>query len=123
MTIRSPTTDRRPARGEIWLIRFDPAEGAEIDKKRPAVVVSPPAVGRLPLRIGVPLTSWQEKFITVPWLLHIKPTRRNSLHKESTADCFQVKSISLERFVAKLGDLDAEELAEVCAGVALCVGS
>ena len=43
-----PTSD--PRRGEVWLIRFDPAQGAEIGKTRPAVVVNPGSVGRLPLR-------------------------------------------------------------------------
>ena len=123
MTPRSTTTDLRPSRGEVWLIRFDPIEGAEIDKTRPAVVVNLPSVGRLPLRIVVPLTSWQPKFATVPWLVHIKQNPRNGLHKESAADCYQVKSVSLKRFVTQLGDLRAEELEEVSAAVALCVGA
>jgi mRNA interferase MazF len=123
LTPRSTATDLRPSRGEVWLIRFDPIEGAEIDKTRPAVVVNLPSVGRLPLRIVVPLTSWQPKFATVPWLVHIKQSPRNGLHKESAADCYQVKSVSLKRFVTQLGDLRAEELEEVSAAIALCVGA
>ena len=38
-----------PRRGEIWLVDFDPAVGAEIQKVRPAVVISLDAIGRLPL--------------------------------------------------------------------------
>ncbi len=49
-----------PQRGEIWMVRFDPSVGAEIRKIRPAVVVSLDNVGRLPLRIVVPLTDWQD---------------------------------------------------------------
>lgn len=35
-------------RGEIWWINLDPTVGAEIKKKRPAVIVSQDAIGILP---------------------------------------------------------------------------
>jgi mRNA interferase MazF len=75
------------------------------------------------LRIVVPITEWQKKFIAVPWLVFIKPSRRNGLSKESAADCFQVKSVSIGRFVTKLGELRASEIEEISAGIALCVGA
>lgn len=119
------TTPARPspARGEVWMLRFDPVKGSEIGKTRPAVVVSPASVGRLPLRIVVPITAWNTKFAAVPWLIFIKPSKRNGLHKESAADCFQVKSVSLTRFVQKLGELRATDIDEISAGIALCVGA
>jgi mRNA-degrading endonuclease toxin of MazEF toxin-antitoxin module len=40
-----------PSRGEIWLVDFDPAVGAEIRKLRPALVISVDTIGRLPLRM------------------------------------------------------------------------
>lgn len=103
------------------MIRLDPVKGAEIGKTRPAVVVNPPSIGRLPLRIVVPVTAWETKYGTVPWLVHLKPTGRNGLTKESAADCFQVKSVSLKRFVSKLGDLHANDIQEISAAIALCV--
>ena len=47
----------------------------------------------------------------------------NGLRKISTADCFQVKSISVGRFDSKLGKLRADELEEISAAIALCVGA
>jgi mRNA interferase MazF len=38
-----------PRRGEIWLVDFDPAVGAEVQKVRPAVVISVDTIGSLPL--------------------------------------------------------------------------
>ena len=32
--------DPAPRRGEVWLVAFDPAIGGEIQKTRPAVVLS-----------------------------------------------------------------------------------
>lgn len=113
----------RPQRGEVWRIRFDPSKGAEIRKTRPAVVMSLASVGRLPLRIVVPVTDWKAKYATVPWLIYLRNSLRNGLEKESAADCFQVKSVSLTRFVTKLGELSADEIEEIAAGIALCVGA
>ncbi len=55
-----------PARGEIWLVNFNPQIGAEIEKLRPAVVVSINAIGRLPLRIVVPITAWSPVYVHSP---------------------------------------------------------
>ncbi len=105
------------------MIRFDPTQGAEIGKTRPAVVVNPNSVGRLPLRIVVPVTGWKHQYAAVPWLVQIKPARTNGLRKASAADCFQVKSISLGRFASKMGVLRANEIEEIGAAIALCVGA
>ncbi|PYJ84525.1 MAG: type II toxin-antitoxin system PemK/MazF family toxin [Verrucomicrobia bacterium] len=50
-------TPRRPERGEIWRVEFNPTRGAEIQKRRPAVAISSDAlwnwsVGRMPLSFG-----------------------------------------------------------------------
>jgi mRNA-degrading endonuclease toxin of MazEF toxin-antitoxin module len=53
------TTNPTPVRGEVWRIRFDPAEGDEIKKVRTAVVINENAIGRLRLKIVVPTTEWK----------------------------------------------------------------
>ena len=105
------------------MLRFDPVTGSEMGKTRPAVVVSPPSVGKLPLRIVVPVTEWAAKYANVPWLVHLKPNNRNGLNKEGAADCFQVKSVSLDRFVSKRGVVRADDIEEISAAIALCVGA
>ncbi|MEM1098104.1 MAG: type II toxin-antitoxin system PemK/MazF family toxin [Planctomycetota bacterium] len=117
----SPQTN--PQRGEVWLIRFDPAAGAEITKTRPAVVVNPSSVGRLPLRIVVPVTGWDIRYETVPWLVYLAATSGNGLSKDSTADCFQVKSVSLTRFAKRIGSIGVNEIEEISAAIAICVGA
>ncbi len=51
-----------PRRGEIWLVDLNPTRGQEIQKTRPVVIISAEAFQPIPLRIIVPITSWQEKF-------------------------------------------------------------
>ena len=43
--------------GEIWLINLDPTVGAEIKKTRLAIIVNDNALGKLPLKIIVPVTD------------------------------------------------------------------
>src|SRR5437667_9325331 len=112
----------RARRGEVWGVEFRPAVGAEIQKIRPAVVMNVLEVGRLPLCIVVPVTEWKPVFAQFSWFVHLPPTLQNGLLKESGADAFQVKSVSESRFVRKLGQITAEQVEQVAAAIALCVG-
>lgn len=91
--------------GEIWLINLNPTIGAEIRKVRPAIIVNDDSLGRLPLKVVVPITDWKEKYSIAPWIIRIEPDSFNGLSKISSADCFQVRSISEQRFVRKIGNL------------------
>lgn len=113
----------RPQRGEIWTVQFDPSLGAEIRKIRPAVVVSLNTIGRLPLRIVVPLTDWQDAFAQLPWFVLVPMSPTNGLTKDSGADAFQVKSVSENRFVRYLGSVTGAQLDDVASAVAMCVGA
>lgn len=111
-----------PNRGEVWLVRFDPSEGDEQTKIRPAVVVSVPTVGRLRLRIVVPLTGWKPAYAQFPWFVYVATTPHNGLSKDSGADAFQTKSVSLLRFQRPIGTLTASQMDDIAAAIALCVG-
>ncbi len=99
--------------GEIWLINLDPTIGAEIKKTRPAVVVNDNSLGKLPLKIIVPLTDWKDRYDVAPWMVKIIPNNVNNLTKESAADCFQIRSLSYERFLRKIGKIDTENLDDI----------
>jgi len=103
-------------------VEFRPAVGAEIQQTRPAVVINVPEVGRLPLCIVVPITEWKPAFAQFSWFVPLPPTPENGLGKDSGADAFQVKSVSEYRLVRKLGKVTAEQVEQVAAAIALCVG-
>jgi mRNA interferase MazF len=111
-----------PVRGEVWWIRFDPAEGDEIRKVRTAVVMSENAIGRLRLKIVVPITEWKPRYAAYPWFVPLAPTPTNGLTKDSGADAFQVKSVSETRFLNRLGELLPAQLDDIAAAIAVCVG-
>ncbi|MBC8084567.1 MAG: type II toxin-antitoxin system PemK/MazF family toxin [Hymenobacter sp.] len=99
--------------GEVWLINLDPTIGSEISKTRPAVVVNNNTVGRLPLKIIVPLTDWKERYTAASWMVKIEPDNANKLSKDSAADCFQVRSVAEERLVRKIGTIGRVQLLEI----------
>lgn len=100
-------------RGEVWQVNLDPTIGAEIKKNRPCVIVNQDALASLPLKIIVPLTTWNKKFETAPWHVRVKPTRQNGLKTGSSADTFQVRAISEKRLVKKIGVLDPAVLEDI----------
>jgi mRNA interferase MazF len=90
---------------EVWLLNLDPTIGAEIKKTRPVIVVNDDALGKLPLKVIVPVTDWKEKYSIAPWMIKIEPDSSNGLSKVSAADCFQVRSVSKDRFIRKIGQV------------------
>jgi mRNA interferase MazF len=109
-------------RGEIWHINLDPIVGAEIKKARPAVIVNVDEVGVLPLRIIVPITTWKEHYSQAPWMVQIKPTKQNGLDKTSAADAFQIRSLSVERFIHCRGELTPETMSAIFEAVQIVLG-
>jgi mRNA interferase MazF len=100
---------------EVWLVDFSPKIGQEIDKRRPAVIVNHDSVGALQLKVVVPITDAIRSIRE--WHVPLSPTKDNGLSKSSIADCFQVKSISKDRFVKRLGILSSLEMDEVKLGL------
>ena len=104
-------------RGEIWLVNLDPTIGSEIRKTRPAVIVSSDLVGILPLKVIVPFTDWKDRYDQAPWMVKIDPDQQNGLSKPSAADALQIRSVSQQRLVKKLGVLSPLQVAKIVQAV------
>jgi len=103
--------------GEVWLINLDPTIGSEIKKTRPAIIVNDNSLGKLPLKIIVPVTDWKDRYNIAPWMIKIEAGNKNGLIKDSSADCFQVRSVSHERFVKQIGKVSDEVMDEIKIGL------
>ncbi len=97
-------------RGQIWLYNSDPTIGDEIGKTRPAIIVNNDEIGTLRLKIVVPITSWNDAFSGVVWMVKIEPSAENSLSKLSAADTFQVRSVSQQRLIRQIGVISEETM-------------
>ena len=94
--------------GEIWQANLNPYKGSEQGGFRPVVIVSGNLLNRhLPVVITVPLTTKIKKYKGNPVL---KPSKINGLSNESELLVFHIRSVSKDRLVKKIGNIDTEEL-------------
>ena len=103
------------------MVDFNPTQGSEINKIRPAVVVNSDAVGKLPLRMVVPLTRWRDEFAGNLWHVQIDPTKANGLTQVDAADTFQTRSVSIERFRERKGRISASLVREIVIAIAAVI--
>ena len=96
--------------GEIWQINLDPTIGSEMKKVRPCIILNSNIVGKLALKVIAPLTDFKEHYRVVPWMVVIEPNSKNGLKKISAIDLFQVRSLSENRLIKKIGFVDKEVL-------------
>ena len=96
-------------RGEIRVVDFEPTLGAEVDKRRPAVIVSNDGANTTAERLGrgvltvVPITSNTSRIYPFQVLL---PASSTGLRRDSKAQAEQVRSVAVERIGAAVGRLD-----------------
>jgi mRNA interferase MazF len=106
-------------RSEVWLINLDPTVGAEIRKTRPAIIVNDDGLGILPLRVVVPITDWKDRYLAAAWMVKVDADSLTNLTKPSAADCFQVRSVSQDRFIKKIGQIEGKKMTEIAQALAI----
>jgi mRNA interferase MazF len=98
---------------------MDPTVGAEIQKRRPVVVISSDAVRGLPIRTVVPFTT--SDLSPAPWHIDVAVSPENGLDRDTHADAAQVRTLACERFGKRLGRLPHETMEDIAAGVAMLI--
>lgn len=92
---------------DIYLVDLNPTIGAEMKKVRPCVIVSNENLGILPLKIVAPLIGHKAHH-DKSWLVKIEPNKNNGLSKISTIDTMNIRSVSHDRFIKKIGKISEE---------------
>jgi mRNA interferase MazF len=88
--------NRAPRRDEVWLVSLDPTHGAEIQKTRPCLVVSPDEMNRhLQTVIVAPMTMTSRPYPTRV------PVRFQGKSGQAALD--QLRAVDRHRLVRKLG--------------------
>lgn len=100
-----------PARGEVWLADLNPVRGHEQAGRRPVLVVSEDLFNRGPagLTIVLPMTSTVRD---VPSHVAVAPPEAG-IKNRSAILCDAIRSISIERLVARWGSVDRKTMAAV----------
>jgi mRNA interferase MazF len=100
---------------DIYLVRFDPTEGGEQKGVRPAVIISGNSLNEnLPVCIICPLSSRIKNY---PGCLVLKKSKGTGLSKDSELITFQIRVISKERLINKIGEISNEDLKKIKIGL------
>ena len=105
--------------GDIVWVNLDPTVGDEIKKKRSVVVLNNGHEKHLRLAIVVPVTNWTELWDNNPFFVSLDPSKQNGLKKKSAVDCFQVRAVSHQRVLDRLGVVTSSELTQIKKALAL----
>jgi mRNA interferase MazF len=101
--------------GEIWLTDLEPVKGSEQGKVRPVVIISGDTLNtNLPIVIVCPLSSVIKNFETC---VVINKSSENGLSSDSEIISFQMRSVSKQRLIRKLGNITNSELNQVIEGI------
>lgn len=99
-----------PRRSEVWLVDFGDPVGREQSGRRPAVIVSADALNesRAGVVVVVPITT---AYRGLPSHVEIDPGS-SGLDEVSYAKCEDVKSVSEQRLIGRLGAVDEQAMFE-----------
>ena len=120
----SSTNPLDPRWGEVWDVNFNPTVRSQIQKTRPAVVISSDDLGHLPVRLVAPITGWKARFEENVWRVPIKPNATNGLTKDSVVYTMQIRVVAIKpgRFISKRGKLNTTLMMEIVAVIAAIIG-
>jgi mRNA interferase MazF len=105
-----------PRRGEVWWVSFDPSLGGEIQKTRPAIILSNDAANTALNRvIVVPITSQVAKVYPGEAVVTV-----NGEPRKAMAD--QIMTASKQRLKSKLGSLSRADMIAVENAVLMQMG-
>lgn len=100
-----------PERGEIYLVCLNPTIGSEINKTRPALIISNNINNQIAQTVTViPITSNTGKVYPFETLLL---SQESGLPKNSKAKCNQIRTIDKKRLIKSLGKVSLEKLKEI----------
>ena len=109
-------TTRAPKRGDVYLVSFDPTLGAEIQKTRPAVILSNNAANAALNRvIVIPITSQVAKIYPGEAIVVLNGEQRKAM-----AD--QIMTVSKQRLKNRTGSISSADMVSIEGAVLLQLG-
>lgn len=102
-------------RGDVFLVNLEPVLGSEVGKTRPAVVLQNELANRSsPTVTVIPISSSVDRVF--PFQVRI-PAGEAGLKQESKALCEQIRTLSRERLLERLGQLPPARVEEIRAAL------
>lgn len=91
-------------RGDIFWVNLDPTQGAEIQKRRPCVLIG-----------ATPINQIRRTVVIIPLSTAAKPRppltiEVNALNQKSVAVCDQIRAVDKTRLLNQAGKLTSKDL-------------
>jgi mRNA interferase MazF len=103
-------------KGEVWWVDFDPSIGGEIQKMRPAVIVSNDVANARLNRVQVvPLTTNVERVFPGEAIVRFRDEARKAMAN-------QIMTAAKERFGRRIGDLNRAEMVRIESAILVQLG-
>jgi mRNA interferase MazF len=103
-------------KGEVWWVDFDPSIGGEIQKMRPAVIVSNNVANlRLNRAQVVPLTANVDRVFPGEAVVQFRNEPRKAMAN-------QIMTASKARFGQRMGDLDRSQMQKIESAILVQLG-
>jgi mRNA interferase MazF len=98
--------------GSIWLVTFDTAIGTEIQKTRPALIISGSLFNQKRRKVTVlPFTSTQVDNQSISAaVVRVTASTENGLSNDSTLICIEPMTFDKIRLIKQLGQIEAHLL-------------
>lgn len=101
--------------GEIWMADLNPVEGSKQRGIRPVIIISGNAMNNnLGISIVCPLTS---KVKNYAGCLVLEKDDLNGLEQDSEVITFQIRTVSHDRLIRKIGSITPKQLEQIKKGL------
>lgn len=112
---------KRPKRGEIYLVNFDPTVGAEIQKTRPALILQNDIGNQYSaITIVAAITSYKDEKL-YPTEVLLKASE-SGLELDSVVLLNQIRSIDKQRLVHRLGQVEPAAMRRIDSALQISLG-
>lgn len=124
MTKQTVTKTKKPKRGEIWLVNFDPTIGSEINKIRPALIIQNDIANAYsPVTIVAAITTAVAGEKIYPTEVLIKSSTTAGLKNNSLVLLNQIRTIDKARLVKRLGAIPTNTLSQVSTAIEISLNT
>ncbi len=109
-----------PKRGQVYWVNLDPTIGAEIKKRRPAVIIQNDVGNQYsPTTIIAPITSGAEALYPIE--VEVKAPE-GGLKNDSLVKLDQIRAVDKRRLVKRTGQLNPETMRKVDQAILISMG-
>ena len=105
--------------GDIYTVNFNSRSGDTSNKAIPVVILSEGHDRYLKQAIVAPVIDWEHHLDKNPFFVALEPDSFRGLETRSMIDCYQLRVVSHERFMKKIGTISKDEMNQVKKSISL----